>query len=60
MELLLRQEDEKDYLKVFELIKAAFRDEEYSDHSEHFLVERLRNSDAFIPELSLVAVNEGK
>ena len=26
-----------------------------SDHSEQYLVERLRNSEAFIPELSIVA-----
>ncbi len=31
-----------------------------SDHTEHLLVERLHNSDAFIPELSLVAEYNGK
>ena len=31
-----------------------------SDHKEQFLVQRLRKSDAFIPELSLIAENENK
>jgi len=56
--LTIRQEEEKDYRKVFELTEEAFRTMEQSDHQEHFLVERLRKSDAFIPELSLVAENE--
>lgn len=54
----IRQEKEKDHKKVFELVEEAFRDMEYSDHQEHFLVEKLRGSDAFIPELSLVAETE--
>ncbi len=54
----IRQEEEKDYQKVSELIEEAFKGVEYSDHQEHFLVERLRKSEAFIPELSLVAENE--
>ena len=42
--------------KSFELIRLAFfENEEMSDHKEQFLVERLRNSDAFVPELSLIA-----
>lgn len=56
--LTIRQEEEKDYRKVFALTEEAFRTMEHSDHQEHFLVERLRKSDAFIPELSLVAENE--
>ncbi|AZA80205.1 N-acetyltransferase [Chryseobacterium sp. G0186] len=54
----IRQEEEKDYEKVFQLIEEAFKDMEQSDHQEHFLVEKLRKSDAFIPELSLVAEDE--
>ena len=51
----IRKEESKDYKKVFNLIENAFKDEEYTDHKEQFLVERLRNAEAFIPELSLVA-----
>ncbi|CAM2915393.1 N-acetyltransferase [Chryseobacterium flavum] len=54
----IRQEKEEDYKQVFFLIKDAFKNIEHSDHQEHFLVEKLRRSDAFIPELSLVAENE--
>jgi predicted N-acetyltransferase YhbS len=53
--MILRQEEEKDYAQVFNLVEQAFKDAEYSDHQEHFLVEKLRKSDAFIPELSIVA-----
>ena len=60
MEIKLRQENENDYKSVFELIEKAFEKEEYSDHKEQFLVERLRKSEAFIPELSIVAEVENK
>ena len=56
MNFIIRQEIPSDYPFVFEVVKSAFEDEEYSDHTEHFLVERLRKSIEFIPELSLVAV----
>ncbi len=55
MKLKIRKEEQRDFKAVFDLIEKAFRDVEYSDHTEQFLVERLRNSEAFIPELSLVA-----
>lgn len=51
----IRKEDNKDHKEVFKLIENAFQDEQYTDHKEQFLVERLRNSEAFVPELSLVA-----
>lgn len=60
MAIVLRQEDAKDFEDVFSVIDSAFRNEEYSDNKEQFLVEKLRNSDAFIPELSIVAVDNGE
>ncbi|WP_264551749.1 GNAT family N-acetyltransferase [Flavobacterium sp. N2038] len=60
MEIKLRQESKKDYECVFQLIEKAFEKEEYSDHREQFLVERLRDSEAFIPELSIIAEVDGK
>ncbi|MBW3524806.1 GNAT family N-acetyltransferase [Chryseobacterium sp. NKUCC03_KSP] len=60
MNLKIRTELEDDFGAVFELIKSAFEKEEFSDHKEHYLVERLRKSDAFIPALSLVAEMNGQ
>jgi len=51
----IRQETPNDYSTVYETIKIAFENAEHSDRDEHNLVDRLRKSDAFIPQLSLVA-----
>ena len=56
----IRQEIKNDFKEVFNLIEKAFKKEPFSDHKEQFLVERLRESKAFIPELSLVAEIDGK
>lgn len=56
----IRQEKPRDAKAVFELIQKAFENEQYSDHKEQFLVERLHKSHDFIPELSLVATLEEK
>lgn len=53
--ILIRQETEKDFGQVEEVVRLAFGNMPESDHTEHILVERLRQSDAYIPELSLVA-----
>lgn len=58
MNIYIREERPEDYPSVFELIEKAFRGEKYSDHQEQFLVERLRKSTAFVPQLSLVCVVE--
>lgn len=58
--MIIREENEKDYDKVYEVIEEAFRNEELSDHDEQNLVNRLRKSDEFIKELSMVATDNGK
>lgn len=60
MDIIIRPELNKDHNTTEEIIKKAFLNEEYSDKREHLLVNRIRKSDAFIPELSLVALNQGK
>ncbi len=55
MKISIRQETVADYPIVFNLIEKAFRKEVLSDKKEQFLVERLRKSNGFIPELTLVA-----
>lgn len=57
MTIMIRQESQEDYQKTEELVKQAFSNAEFSDQKEHELVHWMRASDAFIPELSLVAVD---
>ncbi|MGE1127651.1 GNAT family N-acetyltransferase [Bacillus wiedmannii] len=54
----IRQEQQSDYKKTEEVVQKAFLHEEFSDKKEHELVKRIRECDAFIPELSIVAVDE--
>ncbi|MFJ8353172.1 GNAT family N-acetyltransferase [Bacillus paramycoides] len=54
----IRQEQQNDYSKTEEVVKQAFLNEEFSDKTEHELVSRIRKCDAFIPELSIVAVDK--
>ena len=58
--MLIRQETSKDYNVVYNLVKEAFIGAEHSDGTEQDLVAALRNGDAFVPELSLVAEMDGK
>lgn len=56
----IRQEKNTDFNDVHILIEKAYRNDEASDHREQFLVENLRKSENFIPELSLIAEYENK
>ncbi|WP_332647455.1 GNAT family N-acetyltransferase [Lysinibacillus sp. 54212] len=58
MDILIRQERIEEYTATEEVVKRAFLNEEYSNNKEHFLVSKIRKSDAFIPELSLVAIHQ--
>lgn len=60
LKINIRKEEEKDFKIVFDLIQRAFEKEQFTDHQEQFLVERLRSSEAFVPELSLVAEIDGE
>lgn len=60
MDFLIRQELTTEYKTTEDIIKKAFLNEEFSDKREHLLVNRIRKSEAFIPELSLVALNQTK
>ncbi|PFD31920.1 GNAT family N-acetyltransferase [Bacillus cereus] len=56
--MTIRQEQKNDYRKTEEVVKQAFLNEEFSDKTEHELVSRIRECDAFIPKVSIVAVVE--
>ncbi len=56
----IRVEQELDYKIVEGVIENAFLNAEFTDNQEHNLVNRLRKSSEFIPELSLVAEIDNK
>ncbi len=56
----IREERPQDYNQVYEVVKQAFAGAEHTNGDEQNLVNRLRRSEAYIPELSLVAEQEGK
>lgn len=58
--MIIRKEETKDFDSVYSLIYEAFDKAEHSDGTEQELVNSLRKSDAYIPELSLVAEIDGK
>lgn len=55
IDVIIREERQKDFEKINQVVKVAFKNVEQSDHTEHLLVEKLRKSQAYIPALSLVA-----
>lgn len=58
--LIIRMERPEDYDAVYHIVKEAFESAEHSDGNEQDLVVALRKSKSFIPELSLVAVEDKK
>ncbi|MFC0237113.1 GNAT family N-acetyltransferase [Fictibacillus phosphorivorans] len=57
MDIKIRIERTEDYRKTEEVVRSAFEPEVFSDEKEHLLVNRIRKTEAFVPELSLVAEN---
>ena len=52
---IIRKETKQDYEQIHNLVLSAFSSAEHSDGEEHILIDRLRNTPEYIPELSLVA-----
>lgn len=48
-------EEEKDFENINRLLIDAFKNEEYSNHDEHLLVQKLRKSSSYLPRLTLTA-----
>ncbi|MEM9917964.1 MAG: N-acetyltransferase [Bacteroidota bacterium] len=60
MQLTIRPESPADYPAISQLVASAFEQVDISDHTEHLMIERLRQSAAYIPELAMVAEREGE
>lgn len=58
--MFIRTEKPADYRSVYFVVKSAFDSAEQKDGNEQDLVNDLRKSTAFVPELSLVAEENGK
>lgn len=58
--MLIRQEQPADREAVCHLVAEAFASAEHADGTEQDLVAALRDSEAFLPELSLVAELDGQ
>lgn len=60
MDIIIRRELEDDYIEVRDMVKKSFEGAEHTDKNEHNLVEKLRRSDNFVKELSIVADKDEK
>ncbi len=58
--MLIRQETEKDYGEIYNVVKTAFQTAKVSDGKEQDFVNKLRSSKNYIPELALVAEEDKK
>ena len=56
---LVRSERVADGPAISSLIVKAYASVGYSDHREHLMVERLRDSPSYVPELALVGEVDG-
>ncbi len=56
----IKKEEPKDYMEIYEIVKRAFHSAEQADGNEQDLVNELRTGESYIPQLSLVAEENGK
>ena len=51
----VRSERDDDRVAIADVVRRTYADIAWSDHREHLMIDRLRQSEAFLPMLSLVA-----
>lgn len=54
-EITIRGERPDDSAKITDVVRRAYADVSHSDHREHLMIQRLRETNAYIPALSLLA-----
>lgn len=57
--MIIRQETKEEYPAIYRFVKTAFQTARVSDGHEQDFVDKLRNSGNYIPELALVAEENG-
>ncbi|MGE9985985.1 GNAT family N-acetyltransferase [Desulfovibrio sp. SGI.169] len=60
MPVTIRPESPEDFPAIHDLVRRAFARAQHADGDEHHLVDRLRRSREYIPQLSLVAEEDGR
>ncbi len=60
MNITVRQEQQGDFKLIYDLVKVAFATARVSNGQEQDFVEKLRDSENYIPELALVAEEDQK
>jgi len=60
LNITLRTEEKADYNEVIEVVRQAFATMPRSNGTEQDIVRRMRSSEAFVPELSIVALVDRK
>ena len=58
-EIVIRTERAGDAPVIRDIVQRAYADVPYSDRREYLMIDRLRETDAFLPQLSLVAEVNG-
>ena len=58
--MIIRQETEKDFKEIYNLVKIAFETAKVSNSKEQDYVSELRAGKNYIPELALVAEQEDR
>lgn len=58
--MIIRLENENDFREIHDLVKVAFQTAKVSNGKEQDFVDQLRSSPDYIPELALVAEEDGR